>query len=104
VLTTAEDRVLRILQTCVIVQRVELTGREYPDADSGDDKDNGQKAKFTTPREFPQPDAIVSTAWYPAASVLAPETYCLVVGVRDTPVRLLDASDGRVSTAPVRSS
>ena len=48
------------------------------------------------PRTFPQPDAIHSTLWYPTASLYSPETFCFISRVRDAPVRLVDAQDGRV--------
>jgi len=49
------------------------------------------------PRSFSQPDAINAATWYPSASSTTPETFCFVASVRDTPVRLIDATDGRVS-------
>ncbi|ORX34502.1 WD40-repeat-containing domain protein [Kockovaella imperatae] len=42
------------------------------------------------------PDAVVSTSWYPSASGDNPATHCFVAGIRDSPVRLVDASDGRI--------
>ncbi|KAF8596604.1 WD40 repeat-like protein [Ceratobasidium sp. AG-I] len=39
---------------------------------------------------------ILSTAWFPSASPAQPASYCFVAGVRDGPVKLLDASDGRL--------
>jgi len=48
-------------------------------------------------RTFPQPDAIHSTLWYPTASASSPETFCFVASVRDSPVRLLNAYEGRAS-------
>ncbi|OCF40921.1 hypothetical protein I317_05280 [Kwoniella heveanensis CBS 569] len=55
-----------------------------------------------TPKVFEQPDAIHSTLWYPLASAHSPETYCFVTSIRDTPVRLVDASDGRIrATYPI---
>ncbi|BEI80549.1 hypothetical protein CcaverHIS002_0110780 [Cutaneotrichosporon cavernicola] len=48
------------------------------------------------PRTFPQPDSVNAAQWYPSASRLVPETFCFVASVRDAPVRLIDASDGRI--------
>lgn len=47
--------------------------------------------------EFHQPAPIVDFAWYPAASAKDPATFCFVASVRECPVKLFDASDGRVS-------
>ncbi|KAL1408959.1 hypothetical protein Q8F55_005773 [Vanrija albida] len=44
----------------------------------------------------PQPDAVHAAVWHPAASASTPETFCFVASVRDTPVRLIDAGDGRI--------
>ncbi|KAF8741825.1 WD40 repeat-like protein, partial [Rhizoctonia solani] len=45
---------------------------------------------------LPQPAPILSTAWFPTASSSDPASFCLVAAVRDTPIKLFDASDGRV--------
>ncbi|WWD07776.1 hypothetical protein V865_005880 [Kwoniella europaea PYCC6329] len=70
VLTTTEDRTIRIHKV-------------------SDD------SSFET-RSFHQPDAIHSTLWYPSATPHTPETFCFVASIRDTPVRLIDGTDGRV--------
>lgn len=90
VLTTAEDRVLRVIQTFVVIMRQSADQDREHDAD-------GNPFSFSTPRAFAQPDSVNAAMWYPSASMYAPETYCFVASVRDTPVRLIDASDGRVS-------
>jgi hypothetical protein len=54
-------------------------------------------------RAFPQPDAIYSYAWYPSASVNQPATFCFLVAVRDGPLRLVDAADGRVRLSTAAS-
>ncbi|WVQ97961.1 hypothetical protein IAU59_005081 [Kwoniella sp. CBS 9459] len=60
------------------------------------------KSLDLTPVVIEQPDAIHSTLWYPSASAHSPETYCFVASIRDTPVRLVDASDGRIrATYPI---
>ena len=43
-----------------------------------------------------QPGPILDYAWYPTASPANPAAFCFVASVRETPVKLLDASDGRV--------
>ncbi|KAK8846832.1 hypothetical protein IAR55_005920 [Kwoniella newhampshirensis] len=51
---------------------------------------------------YEQPDAIHSTLWYPSASVSSPPTFCFMASIRDTPVRLIDASDGHTrATYPI---
>ncbi|KAJ7042201.1 WD40-repeat-containing domain protein [Mycena alexandri] len=47
-------------------------------------------------RTFPQPAPILDYVWYPTASPANPASFCFVASVRDTPVKLLDASDGRL--------
>ncbi|RSH86125.1 uncharacterized protein EHS24_004353 [Apiotrichum porosum] len=74
VLTTAEDRVLRVYDIVY----------------------DGDAPCFSTARELPQPDAINAALWYPSASAHAPETFCFVASTRDSPVRLVDAGDGRI--------
>ena len=51
----------------------------------------------TEPRCFHQPAPIVDYAWYPSATVNNPAVFCFLASVRECPVKLLDASDGRVS-------
>ncbi|KAJ6483554.1 hypothetical protein C8R47DRAFT_1132560 [Mycena vitilis] len=47
-------------------------------------------------RRLPQPAPILEYAWYPTASSADPASFCFVASVRETPVKLLDASDGRL--------
>ncbi|KAG0697486.1 WD40-repeat-containing domain protein [Suillus ampliporus] len=47
-------------------------------------------------RTFSQSSAIVNFAWYPGASSSNAPAYCFIASVRDCPVKLLDASDGRL--------
>lgn len=47
---------------------------------------------------FEQPAAILDFLWYPTASPWNPPSFCFLASVRECPVKLLDASDGRVST------
>ncbi|KAG1794941.1 hypothetical protein EV424DRAFT_1393594, partial [Suillus variegatus] len=47
-------------------------------------------------RAFSQSSAVVHLAWHPGASSNNAPAYCFVASVRDCPVKLLDASDGRV--------
>lgn len=47
-------------------------------------------------RSFCQPAPILDFIWYPTATPLDPASFCFVASVRECPVKLLDASDGRV--------
>ncbi|KAJ7438115.1 WD40-repeat-containing domain protein [Mycena galericulata] len=47
-------------------------------------------------RTLPQPAPILDYAWYPTASASNPASFCFAASVRETPVKLLDASDGRL--------
>lgn len=47
-------------------------------------------------RTFSQSSPVVNFAWYPGASSNNAPAYCFVASVRDCPVKLLDASDGRL--------
>lgn len=51
----------------------------------------------TQPRVFVQPGPILDFAWYPSAGVTNPAAFCFLSSIRECPVKLLDASDGRVS-------
>jgi hypothetical protein len=43
-----------------------------------------------------QPSPILDFIWYPTATPQNPASFCFVASVRECPVKLLDASDGRV--------
>jgi hypothetical protein len=51
----------------------------------------------TNARIFNQPAPILDFVWYPTASPQNPASFCFIASVRECPVKLLDASDGRVS-------
>ncbi|KAH9886664.1 WD40-repeat-containing domain protein [Cubamyces lactineus] len=48
------------------------------------------------PRSLTQSAPILDYAWYPCASARDRASFCFVASVRDCPVKLLDASDGRL--------
>ncbi|KAH7333735.1 WD40-repeat-containing domain protein [Rhizoctonia solani] len=56
----------------------------------------GNEAEIKPRISLLQPAPILSTAWFPTASALDPASYCFVAAIRDTPIKLFDASDGRV--------
>ncbi|CAA7262292.1 unnamed protein product [Cyclocybe aegerita] len=45
---------------------------------------------------LPQASSILDFRWYPTASAHDPSSFCFVASVRECPVKLLDASDGRL--------
>ncbi|KAF9459530.1 WD40-repeat-containing domain protein [Collybia nuda] len=45
---------------------------------------------------FHQPSPILDFIWYPAATPLDPASFCFIASVRECPVKLLDAADGRL--------
>jgi len=45
---------------------------------------------------FPRAAPILDFAWYPRATPRDPSSFCFVASVRESPVQLLDASDGRL--------
>ena len=47
---------------------------------------------------LPQAAPILDFIWYPRATPCDASSFCFVTSVRESPVRLLDASDGRVSS------
>ncbi|KAF5338168.1 hypothetical protein D9758_014726 [Tetrapyrgos nigripes] len=47
-------------------------------------------------RIYPQPAPIIDFIWYPTATPRDSSSFCFVSSVRECPVKLLDASDGRV--------
>ncbi|KAI0743065.1 WD40-repeat-containing domain protein [Daedaleopsis nitida] len=49
-----------------------------------------------TQQQLTQPSPILDYAWYPSATVRDPASFCFVASVRECPVKLLDASDGRL--------
>ena len=59
-------------------------------------------ALSTNARIFNQPAPILDFVWYPTASPQNPASFCFIASVRECPVKLLDASDGRVSPARFR--
>ncbi|KIP12211.1 hypothetical protein PHLGIDRAFT_371864 [Phlebiopsis gigantea 11061_1 CR5-6] len=45
---------------------------------------------------LPQSAPVLDFAWYPFATTRDPASFCLVASVRESPVKLLDAADGRL--------
>jgi hypothetical protein len=44
-----------------------------------------------------QSTPILSSKWFPTASLTSPETFCYVLSTREMPVKLIDGLTGRVS-------
>ncbi|KAI1791381.1 hypothetical protein LXA43DRAFT_973080 [Ganoderma leucocontextum] len=53
-------------------------------------------ASTSLPKSLTQSSPILDYAWYPTASPRDPASFCFVASVRECPVKLLDASDGRL--------
>lgn len=53
-------------------------------------------ARRPTERIFTQAAPVLDAIWYPTASSQDPASYCFVASVRECPVKLIDASDGRL--------
>ncbi|ODO09066.1 hypothetical protein I350_02665 [Cryptococcus amylolentus CBS 6273] len=47
-----------------------------------------------TTASFPQPDSIVSSLWFPTATLASPETFCFAAAIRDSPLKLIDGITG----------
>ncbi|TFK36239.1 WD40-repeat-containing domain protein [Crucibulum laeve] len=60
--------------------------------------DQGSKGPSTLQpiRTFHQPAPILDFLWYPTATPRDPASFCFISSVRECPVKLLDASDGRL--------
>ncbi|KAF8147684.1 WD40-repeat-containing domain protein [Crassisporium funariophilum] len=52
--------------------------------------------RYKPSRIFTQSSPILDFLWYPTATPQDPAAYCFVASVRECPVKLLDASDGRL--------
>ncbi|KAG8867729.1 hypothetical protein FRC20_005064 [Serendipita sp. 405] len=78
-----------------------LTGNEdrfldvYSVDEQSDSPDDNQSPSLSK-RSFRQGSPIYETAWYPYATPRNPSTYCFLASLRDTPIRLVDATDGRL--------
>jgi hypothetical protein len=55
-----------------------------------------QVAPIKLSRIISQPSPILDFVWYPSATPKNPAAFCFVASVRESPVKLLDATDGRV--------
>ncbi|CAE6477150.1 unnamed protein product [Rhizoctonia solani] len=60
--------------------------------------DEGDHVELKHQLSLQQPAPILSTAWFPTASTLDAASYCFVAAIRDTPIKLFDASDGIISS------
>ncbi|OAV96126.1 hypothetical protein PTTG_02147 [Puccinia triticina 1-1 BBBD Race 1] len=83
VLTEAEDRSIRLFNGVNSDPHV-------------DDDGNPHRSSWRPTRNFPMADALLSTCWFPYSSSTDPSRYCFVAAVKDHPIHLLDASDGRI--------
>ncbi|KAJ6480378.1 WD40-repeat-containing domain protein [Mycena sanguinolenta] len=84
-LVQCEHREFRIFAPKVSAPQNEVTGELNLNPNTGD-----------LSRILPQSAPILDYIWYPTASPATPASFCFVASVRETPVKLLDASDGRL--------
>ncbi|EJD52439.1 WD40 repeat-like protein [Auricularia subglabra TFB-10046 SS5] len=58
--------------------------------------DPGAIASTSSSIILPQAAPVLDACWYPGARTSDPASYCFLASVRDAPVKLLDATDGRL--------
>jgi len=87
VLTEAEDRTVRLFMGPSI--------GPITDSQVSDQNEHGASS-WKSARSFRMADALLSTCWFPYSSCNDPSRYCFVAAVKDHPIQLLDASDGRI--------
>ncbi|KIJ51341.1 hypothetical protein M422DRAFT_43897 [Sphaerobolus stellatus SS14] len=55
-----------------------------------------EPTEFPLVNHFNQPENVLGAVWYPTAVPEEPSVYCFLASVRECPVKLLDASNGRL--------
>ncbi|KAF9530773.1 hypothetical protein CPB83DRAFT_762561 [Crepidotus variabilis] len=60
------------------------------------EEDNILANSNQTTKVFSQASPVLDFTWFPTASVYDPASFCFAASVRECPVKLLDASDGRL--------
>lgn len=78
ILTEAEDRTVRLFMM------------------PSDPNPSDSQPTWKSNRDFPMADALLSTSWFPYSSRNDPSRYCFATAVKDHPIQLLDAHDGRI--------
>ncbi|KAG8815143.1 hypothetical protein FRC17_000845 [Serendipita sp. 399] len=103
ILTSNEDRCLDVYTTneCVshlssstLYTNTEPYARYSQSNDSTTTTD--QPPLVLSKKSFRQGSPIYETAWYPYATPTNPSTYCFLASLRDSPIKLFDATDGRL--------
>lgn len=87
VLTMSEDRSLAVWTP-------EGVTSSQPDQRTVDDAQTPYT--LSQARSFIQGSPVYDTAWYPFATPTESASYCFLASIRDTPVKLIDAGDGRI--------
>ncbi|KAH9819500.1 WD40-repeat-containing domain protein [Melampsora americana] len=85
IITEAEDRVIRLFD-CPPAAEIE----------SSDDPQEVLPEEWTSRKEITAADAVLSTCWFPHSRSDDPARYCFATAVKDHPIHLLDATDGRL--------
>ncbi|KZV94989.1 WD40 repeat-like protein [Exidia glandulosa HHB12029] len=57
---------------------------------------NDPSALASSSITIPQPAPVLDAVWYPGARTSDAPSYCFVASIRDTPIRLLDGTNGRL--------
>lgn len=78
------------------LSRAELTF--WRSSDQGSHESSQPTMKLYPSKVFNQAAPILDFIWFPTATPHDPASFCFVASVRECPVKLLDASDGRVSS------
>ncbi|KDQ56127.1 hypothetical protein JAAARDRAFT_36912 [Jaapia argillacea MUCL 33604] len=95
VLAQCENRSFRILD---VTQQIAPPGNAS--SQSGEEASTSASTSNSSPpsfsRTYEQAAPILDFLWYPTASPYDPASYCFVASVRECPVKLYDAMDGRL--------
>ncbi|KAG0140721.1 hypothetical protein CROQUDRAFT_664803 [Cronartium quercuum f. sp. fusiforme G11] len=90
ILTEAEDRVIRLFNN----HSSKDLDKFVPSTDSSEKHSHTKDWKPF--QEIEAADAVLSTCWFPFSRFDDPARYCFAMAVKDHPIHLLDAADGRL--------
>ncbi|EGG00589.1 uncharacterized protein MELLADRAFT_93156 [Melampsora larici-populina 98AG31] len=65
-------------------------------AESSEDSEERLHEEWKPRKEITAADAVLSTCWFPHSRSDDPARYCFATAVKDHPIHLLDATDGRL--------
>jgi hypothetical protein len=93
ILAQCEDRTFQSFNWSVFLLGIDFRLKTCSFSDNQGDSLPSQLNRGKT---FVQASPILDFIWFPTASPYDPASFCFVASVRECPVRLFDASDGRV--------